>query len=305
MPTVIITGGTGFTGRHLAQMLAHKGFRVIIFSRRISARASENIQFARWDIEKGIIDEAALSAADYIIHLAGAAVMEKTWKKSYKKQIIDSRVKSSELLVDALHKIPNKVKAIISASATGWYPASSENDTGKGFMETNEPADTFLAQVCRQWEASIKPVTALNKRLCIVRIGVVLGKNGGALKEFLKPLKFRMCAYMGNGRQTQSWIGLNDLCRIFLFLMENQQAEGVFNAVAPGPVTNKTLVKKLAKKLLKRFYLTLPVPAFVLNLFLGERSIEILRSTNVSSEKIEQAGFKFETPDLESFLETL
>jgi hypothetical protein len=304
METVLITGGTGLVGKALSSVLLSKGYKVIILTRSKTDNTSiinaGEVSFAHWDIKKQQIDIAALQSADYIIHLAGAGVMDKKWTNEYKKEIISSRADSAKLIVDGLKNNTNKVKAIISASAIGWYAA---NDT---IHTEDEPADeSFLGQTCKLWEESMKPVLQMDKRLVKLRIGIVLSKDGGALKEFMNPLTFGMAAILGTGKQMISWIHINDLCNLFVYAIENSQLKGVYNAVAPHPVDNKTLTISLAKKMKGNFYIPMHVPQFILKLMLGGRSIEILKSSTVSSKKIQDAGYSFQFETIDTALENI
>ena len=310
MPSVLITGGTGLVGTAVKALLERKGYEVILLSRSKSPIKGQ----AHWDIHAGIIDSSAIAAADYIIHLAGAGVADKRWSESRKQEILDSRTKSSALLVKALQETPNKVKAVISASAIGWYGPDQNNNNSndlaaQGFVETDPSYPDFLGTTCAAWEASIAPVTAntngLQKRLVCLRTGIVLSKNGGALKEFLKPLAVRMAAVLGNGKQMISWIDVRDLAKMFVYALENENISGSYNAVAPAPASNKTLTQTLAKVLYGNFYITTYVPSFVLKIMLGEMSIEVLKSTTVSAKKIIDAGFVFDYPEISKSLSTL
>ncbi len=333
MATIVITGGTGLVGKALGQALLQKGYSVIILSRQSNKISGiPNLTYAAWNTDLQTIDKEAIAEADYIIHLAGAGVAEKRWSKMRKKEIVDSRVQSSKLIVDSLNKIPNRVKAVISASAIGWYgadlipsfakasegkpspspqgedlipnpsPRSGEGGGVRKFVETDIPAEDFLGQTCRQWEESIEPVIQSGKRLVKLRIGIVLSKDGGALKEFLKPLKAGVAAILGNGKQMISWIHIDDLVQLFIASIENEALSGVYNAVAPNPVSNKELTLTLAKSR-KRFFISVHVPAFILKWVLGEMSVEILKSTTVSSRKIESAGYTFRYPFLQQALD--
>jgi uncharacterized protein len=304
MQTVLISGGTGLVGKALTNLLTAKGYSVIILSRQLSAgRPSPNVSFAQWDVKKQEMDVAALQQADYIIHLAGAGVMDKKWTEEYKKEIVDSRVNSSKLIVESLQQHPNKVKAIISASAIGFY--GKDVEPPKAFTE-DAPADkNFLGETCQLWEESMQPVIQLNKRLVQLRIGIVLSKDGGALKEFITPVKMGIAAILGNGKQIISWVHIDDLCKMFLFAIENENVKGVYNAVAPLPVNNKTLTLTLAKIMKRLFYIPLHVPAFILKIMLGGRSIEILKSTTVSCKKIVAAGFTFQFENIDAVLDNI
>jgi uncharacterized protein (TIGR01777 family) len=304
--TILITGGTGLVGKALTEALIQKGFHVIILTRNPSKQKSShlNLSYAAWNIEKKTIDKDAFSKADYIIHLAGASVAEKRWTKKRKQEIISSRVDSSRLIVDCLINIPNKVKAVVSASATGWYGPDPE-PIQKPFIESDPSAEDFLGTTCRQWEAAIDTVSDLNIRLVKFRIGIVLSNDGGAMNEFKKPLKFGVATILGSGKQVLSWIHIDDLIRIFLFAIDNENLSGIFNATAPQPVTNKQLILQLAEKARGRFFIPIHIPSLFLKIILGEMSVEVLKSFTVSAEKIQQAGFIFQYPEINSAMHQL
>jgi uncharacterized protein len=307
MEEVLITGGTGLVGQKLTELLLQKGYRVTILSRmnRISTKA--HLMYARWNVEEQFLDEAALQRADYIIHLAGEGVADKRWTPKRKKEIVDSRIKSTELLVKKLQATQHKVKVFISASAIGWYGSL----TGTEVLASNQyqedlPAYTdFLGATCSAWEAASEPLKDMNIRLVKLRTGIVLSTKGGALQAFLKPMQIRMATILGSGEQIVSWIHINDLCNQYLFALEHLSANGVYNAVGMQPVSNKVLVLNAAKYFLQRFFLTIRVPAFVLKLVLGEMSIEVLKTNVVSSKKIIDAGYVFQFPTLEIALKNL
>ncbi len=302
--TVLITGGTGLVGRSLTKALINKGYKVIIVTRdTIGKKQTDNLVYAKWDVHKQQIDTAALQQADYIVHLAGAGVVEKKWTDAYKKEIQQSRTESSRLLIDALQQNTNKVKALISASAIGWYGADKEH--AEIFTEADAADDGFLGQTCKLWEAGIEPVTALGKRLVKLRIGIVLSNDGGALAEFKKPLRFGIAAVLGNGKQMVSWIHMDDLCSLFIAAVENEQLSGSYNAVAPNPVSNRLLTITLAKALNNRSFIAMQVPVFVLKIMMGERSIEVLKSTTVSCKKILGTGFEFTYKTIDAALKNL
>ena len=314
MARVLITGGTGLVGTAVKNLLLQKGYEVVLLTRSTMSDKG----YAHWDINAGTIDATAIAAADYIIHLAGAGVADKRWSVARKQEILESRTKSSAVLVKALEETPNKVKAVISASAIGWYGPDQNSHSNnahnkdlvtKGFVETDPSYPDFLGTTCAAWEASIAPVTAntngLQKRLVCLRTGIVLSKQGGALKEFLKPLAVRMAAVLGNGKQMISWIDVRDLAKMFVYAIEHENLSGSYNAVAPSPVSNKTLTKTLASVLYGKFYITTYVPSFVLKIMLGEMSIEVLKSTTVSAQKIQDAGFVFDYPEITKSLSTL
>ena len=304
MPTILITGGTGLIGNALTAMLVNKGYEVIILSRSLKQSSQPSVSYAQWDVGNGLIDKEVVAKADYIIHLAGANVAEKRWTTKRKKEIVESRTKSGELLVKSLKEIPNNIKAVVSASAIGWYGADSSASLQNGFYETAPSSPDFLGTTVQQWEASIKPVEASSKRLVMLRTGIVLSKEGGAYPEFKQPLKFGIAAILGSGNQVISWIHIEDLCRLYIYAIENN-ISGIFNAVAAKPVTNKSLTLQLAKKVRGRSFIPVHVPSFVLKIILGEMSIEVLKSATVSNSKIKDAGFQFLFPSIEAALNDL
>jgi uncharacterized protein (TIGR01777 family) len=308
--TILITGGTGLIGKALTVALLERGFHVIILTRRPAKQKNNHplLTYAAWNAVEKTINNDAIAKADYIIHLAGASLAKKRWTEKRKQKIISSRVDSGKLIVESLINIPNKVKAVISASATGWYGTDSLSfgeGRGEVFTETDPAANDFLGQTCRQWEAAIEPVSFLKKRLVKFRIGIVLSNEGGALKEFKKPLRFGIATILGSGKQIISWIHIDDLVRLFLYALDNENLSGTFNAVAPNPVTNKQLILQIAEKQRGRFCIPIHVPFLALKIFLGEMIMEALKSTTVSCKKIQEAGFIFQYPTIEKTIQQL
>ena len=303
MATILITGGTGLIGTALTRLLLERGYEVIILSRK--KKDGSTAEFARWDPESGFIDPEAIRRADYIVHLAGAGVADRRWSAARKKVIVESRTKSSGLLAKALKEIPNKVTAVISASAIGWYGPDPVIPNPKPFEEPAPADGDFLGETCRLWEEAIHPVSAAGKRLVIIRTGIVLSDKGGALAEFRKPVRLGVAAILGSGRQVVSWIHVDDLCRLYLAAIEQKEWLGVFNGVAPQPVDNRTLTLKLGRRLKGRYLVPIYIPSFFLKIALGEMSIEVLKSTTVSAKKTREAGFQFLYPSIDSALDAL
>jgi len=304
MATILITGGTGLIGTALTPMLLSKGYEVIILTRQPDQENTGAVKYANWNVESGTIDKDAIARADYIIHLAGTNVGEKRWTKKRKKEILDSRKKSGELIIKALKEIPNKVQCVLTASGIGWYGPDTKISKQKGFNENDPHSNDFLGEVCEQWEESLKPVVALDKRLIIFRQGIVVSKEGGAFTEFKKPLKFGIAAILGSGKQVLSWIHIEDLCRMYVYALE-KKFSGVFNAVAPQVISNKNFTLQLAKKVRGKFFIPIYVPSFGLKIVLGEMSIEVLKSATVNSEKIKSTGFQFLYPSIEAAFNNL
>ena len=304
--SVLITGGTGLIGRSLTRELVRNAYEVIILTRGDSKPPLNNVSFAHWDIDKEEVDVHAIGNPDFIIHLAGAGVMDKPWTSTYKKIILESRTKSSALLIKYLKENETQVKTIVSSSAIGWYGGDPSSPQKKNaFIESDLPDPSYLGETCRQWEESIDKAKDLQIRVIKLRTGIVLAKDGGAFTEFKKSLKFGIASVLGSGQQIISWIHIDDLVQMYISAMKDGSMEGAYNAVAPTPVTNKTLILKTAERLKGRFFLPVNVPQFVLKLLLGQRSIEILKSATVSSKKIEDTGFQFSYPTIDKALDEL
>lgn len=290
-------------GRAITKELLRTGHHVTVLTRH--AKPSKNsVTYREWDVEKGTIDKIAISEADYIIHLAGANVADGRWTDKRKKEIIDSRVKSGELLVKSLKEIPNKIKAVVSASAIGWYGPDPAVPNPKPFVETHPADSAFLGKTCQQWESAIWPVADQGKRLVIYRIGIVLSNDGGAYGEFKKPLKFGVASVLGSGKQIVSWIHIDDVVQLFIKAINDERLQGIYNLTAPYPVSNKEMILEIAKQR-GGFHLTIPVPSIALKVALGEMSIEVLKSATVSSQKIEGEGYSFHFPTIQDAVKNL
>jgi len=296
--TVLITGGTGLVGKRLTQMLKAKGYSVMYLSR--SKRQIEGVEVCHWDVKNGKIAVEALEKADYIIHLAGASVAGSRWTDAYKKEIMESRTRSTQLIRDSLQANKLTPKAFIAASATGFYGDTA----GKMVDENAQAGNDFLAEVCIAWEEETKQVTELDIRTVIVRIGVVLSEKGGALPQMAMPVKFFAGAPLGSGKQYVPWIHLDDLCQIFIHAMENMEISGIYNGVAPNSVTNEELTKSIAQALHRPMW-PIGVPKILLKGVVGEMSDTVLANTRVSAEKIQKTGFAFDYPKIDPALRNL
>lgn len=296
MLTIGITGGTGFVGRHITTLLVSKGYKVIIFTTRKSPMpAHDRISYAQWDAAIGIMDVKSLAAVDAVIHLAGAGVADKRLTAARKKEIVDSRVKGTNFLVEQLRIHGQRCKTLVAASAIGYY---GPDVTGHAFEETAPASTDFLGDTCQQWEAATTHASNI-MRTCILRIGIVLGKESGAFPEFVKPLSFGVMPILGSGRQIVSWIAVTDLARLFVYAFEHNTMSGVYNAVSPSPLTHKELMKTIAA-VKGGLAIPVPVPTFALKIALGELSTEVLKSCRVSAGKTLASGFVFDYPELKA-----
>lgn len=297
---ILITGATGLVGNELVSLLLQNGETVHYLSTsKKKLESQSNYKGFYWNPQQGIIDENCFIGVDAIIHLAGANI-GKRWTKSYKQEIIESRILSSNLLFKSLKDFPHQVKQIVSASAVGIYP----DDLKKLYIESDkEVDDSFLGNVVVKWEESIDKFKLLNIKVCKLRTGLVLSNKGGALIEMLKPIKYGVGAPFGSGRQVQSWIHIHDLAELYYFAVKNSW-QGVFNAAAPNPVTNKQLTEEIANAI-KRPILIPTLPKFLMSLVLGEMHIMLFTSQNVSSQKASDNGFVFKYKIIEKALSHL
>ena len=298
MLKILIAGGSGFVGRQLSQMLIQNGYEVAWLTRGKSTQ--NQIKTFNWDIKTGFIDEQAIAFADVIVNLAGAGVADKKWTKTYKQELFDSRITATALIAQALQKNTRHVKAYIAASAIGIYG----NNTSLNTNENDDAATNYLAQLCSDWENSTQSIAKLGIRTATVRVGVVLGLEGGFVKQVSALTNYYLGAALGSGMQYTSWIHLNDLCRMFIWLIEHENLTGIYNGVAPNPVSNKTLTKLLAKQLHKPIILP-NAPAFILKLIFGEMASMLLASQHVSAQKIIATGFNFKFDTAENALANL
>ncbi|MGE0770654.1 MAG: TIGR01777 family oxidoreductase [Cyclobacteriaceae bacterium] len=295
---ILVTGASGLIGQRLTDLLQQKGYQVSHLSRTSS---DGPVKTYTWNVNRQTMEEGALDNVDTLVHLAGAGVADKRWTTSRKQEIRESRTHSTQLLYKALKSKPNRVKALISASAIGYYGFADEDRT---FTELDPPANDFIARVVREWEAEVDRITTLGIRVVKVRIGIVLSEKGGALREMAAPVRWGVGSPLASGKQLLSWIHIDDVCGIFMHAMEDREMAGAYNAVGPYAVSNEELTKKIAKHLRRPLWLP-NVPAFALKLYLGEMADMVIHGNNVSSEKIKKSGYTFRYPDLDGALDHL
>jgi len=295
--TVLVAGGTGLIGRRLSELLESKSYRVLLLTRNRN-KTGDNIFY--WDPEKKIIDANAFKQADVIINLAGEGIADHRWTARRKRKIINSRIIATNFLYETVATTSNRIELFVNASAVGIY-----GDTGDMIMLEDSPlASDFLGQTCQRWEAAARQFEGLGIRTVIFRIGIVLDQKGGMLAELNKPLKLGIAPVFGNGCQYMSWIHIDDLCKMMSSAIRNKEFTGVFNAVSPGPLSNKNFIKLLSH-ILGGGHFIISIPAIFLKLLLGEMSKMLLETSRISCRKIEETGFVFKYPQADMALRNL
>jgi len=295
MTKVLITGGTGMIGAPLTELLLKEGYEVIHLSRSVTGK--ESVPTFSWNLDTKQIDARAFEGIESIIHLAGAGIADKPWNPSRKQEIIDSRVDTAKMLLDGCNKNNINLKNFISASAIGYYPLTISDLL---FKEDSPSGNGFLAEVCKKWEDAADDFKTVAKNVSKIRIGLVLGKDQGALKQIALPVKYYAAAGLGKGHQSMAWIHVQDVSRVFAHALKNN-LNGAFNAVGPEIVSNQDFMQILADVMEKP--LLLPnVPEFLIKLVFGEKSDLILKGVKLSSKKIQSTGFDFDYPTLNSAL---
>ena len=297
---VLITGATGLIGKEIVSYCHTYDIAVHYLSTsKEKLKDQPNYKGFYWNPKLNIIDTACFEGVNAIINLAGATIA-KRWTAAYRIEILDSRTKSLQLLKEALSTTNHKVKHIISASAIGVYPDSLTNY----YDESNsEISKSFLGDVVKAWEYAVDSFETLDIKVSKIRIGLVLAENEGALPQIAKPVRYGIGAAFGDGKQWQSWIHVSDLARIFVYVLQNE-LEGIFNGVAPNPVTNTELTKSVARTIKRPLWLP-NIPRFFMQLVLGDMHILLFESQRVSSKTIEDAGFDFDYHHLQLALEDL
>lgn len=285
---VLLTGATGFVGGHLTQLLERGGHTVLPVSRRPRPGGFT------WE-EDSL--RAGVEASDAVVHLAGETVLGR-WGAKRKAELRRSRIETTLLLARLLaeKRAAGAEPVFVGASAVGYYGPRGDEEV----PESEGPGGDFLATLCRDWEAAAAPARDAGVRVAHVRIGVVMGTDGGALKQMLLPFKLGLGGPVGSGRQAFPWIHVEDLARLFLFLLETPDATGPFNGAAPNPVTMGAFAKALGRALHRPAIL--PVPGFALKLLLGESSQVLLTGQRAVPARALEAGFRFEHPELDGAL---
>jgi uncharacterized protein len=300
---VIVTGATGFVGQALVRKLLAAGHTVTAFTRNVEAARRilpVRCACAQWNPEAAL-DSSTLSGADAVVHLAGEGVADGRWTARRKQAIRESRVVGSRALVDAMRRLARdeRPRVLVAASAVGYY-----GDRGdESLDEQSLPGKDFLSEVCQAWEGEVFQAESLGVRTAAIRIGVVLGRQGGALAKLLPPFRLGAGGRVGSGRQWMSWVHRDDLVNLFLFVLERDAATGPINGVSPSPVTNATFTAELGRALQRPTLL--PAPAAALRLALGEMAGVLLGGQRVLPHAAERLGFVFQYPNLTGALADL
>ena len=288
---VLVTGATGLIGKALVEQLLQKGHTVhYLTTSPKKMQQTDNYKGFLWNPAAYYLDENCLENVQVIFHLAGATIA-KRWTKSYKEEILSSRLTTTQALFDYLRKVPNQVKQIIAASGTAIYP----NNTGKNYLEIEtSTASTFLGKVVQKWETQANQLSTLGVKVCLLRTGVVFAATGGALPQLVLPIKLGFGSVMGNGNQLQSWIHLQDIVGLYVFAMEHSW-EGTYNAVAPEVISNRVQTQLLAKILKRRLWMP-ATPKWLMQIILGEMHQLVFTDIRISCQKALDAGYVFHFP---------
>ncbi len=287
-------------GRALTARLQAEGHHVAILSR--SPGEQKHVRSYKWDVEKSFVEQEALQDVDVIVNLAGAPIVGSRWTKNRKRQLYDSRIKSTELLHSYLADTGNGKRRImyLGASAIGYY-----GDRGNETLteESKAGEESFLVNMCKAWEAAHMKMKEVCQRVCIIRIGLVLSSEGGILPRLNQTVILGSSGYLGDGAQYMSWIHIDDLLKLMISTIRNDDLEGVYNGISPHPVTNKQFMKRLVRQG-AGLHVLVPVPAFALRMVMGEMASTVLESQRVLPERLGKS-FKFTFPELKGAFEDL
>lgn len=295
---ILIAGGSGMIGTRIIELLQGRGYEIGVLSR--SAKISDKFKCYKWDLNSGYIDPKAIEGTDVIINLTGAGIADKRWTKARKNVLIQSRTKAASVIKKALQDSNHRLTSYISSSAIGYYGNSGQVE----MMESDTPVDqSFMSECCVRWEEEAATLEPFADNLSIIRVGVVFAKQGGAFPKIILPFKFGSAAYFGNGEQYYSWIHLDDIAAMFIYMMD-KELNGIYNGVSAHPINLKNLIKVI-KQEKKGFSIVHPIPSFFLKILLGEMSAVVLNSNLISADKITNSGFSFKYPDIRSTVQDL
>jgi uncharacterized protein (TIGR01777 family) len=291
---ILITGASGLIGTALQRSFDEIGHELLLASRK-EAKDSQHIQ---WDVEKGFSEPERLEGIDAVVHLAGESVFGLSWSDAKKKAIRDSRVDGTRSVVEAISKLKARPNVLVAASAIGFYGDRGDEE----MTESSAAGDTFLAEVSKEWESEARRAEDAGIRTVLLRTGIILSKDGGALGTMLLPFKLGIGGVVGSGKQWMSWISIDDHIRVINYAIEYENVRGAVNSVSPNPVTNGEFTKTLGEVLYRPTIL--PLPSFAVNMVFGEMGDALLlASTRVVPKRLEDAGFEFKYPELKTAIE--
>src|ERR1043166_1709719 len=291
---VLITGATGLIGSALQKSFADKGYEMLLASRN----EPTDDQHIQWSVENGLGEPEKLEGIDAVVHLAGESVNGLRWTDEKKKAIRDSRVIGTRNVVDAISHLKNKPKVLVAASAIGFYGERGDEEV----TESSAAGDDFLAEVSKAWESESRRAEDAGIRTVLLRTGIVLSKDGGALGTMLTPFKLGVGGVIGSGKQWMSWISIDDHVAVINYAIENENIRGAVNSVSPNPVTNQEFTKTMGEVLYRPTFL--PLPEFAVSMVFGEMGDALLlTSTKVIPKRLQESGFEFKYPDLKPALE--
>lgn len=288
---IAITGATGFIGKRFMELASADGHQFVVLARR-DPKAQGQVRFVSWDADTEL-DAKALADVKAVVHLAGEPVAQR-WSAEVKQRILRSRVDGTRSIVEAIAQTGGAVKTLVCASAVGYYGSRGDET----LTESSSPGTGYLPEVCVAWETEADKSVRLGVRVVKLRIAMVLGSEGGALKTMETPFKLGVGGVLASGVQWAPWIHLDDMARLILFALENQRVSGVLNAASPNPVRNLDFTRIYAAALHRPAIF--PVPAFALRLLYGEMAQIILASQRIVPEAVQKSGFSFRFPDLTS-----
>lgn len=295
MANFLITGGTGFIGKKLLAQLVNAGHEAVVVTRRPEKHGGSFAEKIRYIGSFSAIDNS--TCFDAVINLGGEGIADKRWSAKRKQQLLASRIGLTNHLVKCLARLEKRPEVMISASAVGWYGAHDETP----LTEDSACHQEFSHELCEAWEKEAAAVGDLGIRLCIIRLGIVLGKNGGVLKRMLPPFYFGLGGRIGSGKQYMSWVHVNDVIRAVDYLVDENSLSGVFNLTAPGTVSNTQFTQAIGKVISRPTLF--PLPAFVVKTVFGEMGERLLlMGQNVVPHNLLEAGFSFDFPDLDGAL---
>ncbi len=298
---ILITGGSGAIGQRLTRQLLSRGDCEVVHLGR--GGKPSNARMYHWDPQRKKIDRDALIEVDTIVHLAGAGINGSRWNDKVRREIYASRVDTAHLLIDTLRELPShSVRKLVSASGVSYYGLDEVD--GHAFVESDPPGSDFLARVAKDEEQAIYAADKLGIRTVMIRTGIALMSDHGALSSFAKPVRFFVGAPLGSGRQWVNWIHVDDLVAMYIRAIKDPTMRGAYNAVAPNPVTNRQLMSEIAKTLRRPMWLP-AVPGAAVRLIAGDVAEYVLKGGRVSSGAVERAGFEFKFTDVRSALEDL